>query len=848
MNKRMVVDATHAEEIRVAIIQDHRLIDLDIETSTKEQIKGNIYLGKVTRVEPALQAAFVDFNGGRQGFLSVNDIHPKYYPDTDSKPSEPKRGRRRRGRSREAGESRTVAGETVTEVAPPPPEGADAPAADSPSASDPGSTLPGPAPWEDPMPGVAVAPVAPESTATLPEVGAEEPEEESPDGEEDEPGEGAEEEGGAEEDAGEDGPGEEDASDEAEDPEDPEDADEEVPVRMTRPHRRRNIPIQKILTRGQSILVQVIKEARGNKGASLTTNLSLAGRYTVLLPENSGGGGGISRKIVDSTERKNLKAVMATLDIPKDVSLIIRTAGLGRTKREINRDMNYLLRLWKKIQETSRNAQGPMLIHEEADLILRTIRDLYTTDMTEILIHGNEAYRRGKDYMRLLMPRYVKVVQPYRDPKPIFAHFQVEDQIESMHDRVISLKAGGYLVIESTEALVSIDINSGRATREKDVESTAFKTNSQAADEIARQLRLRDLGGLIVIDFIDMEDKKHNSEVEKRLKEAFKQDRAKIQLGRISQFGLLELSRQRLKPAFNESNRVVCPRCEGLGTIRSVESSALHLMRRIGEEASTGKFGRLVYQVSQEVANYILNNKRPELQEMEAQYQMTILILGSEKFQTPLFKREVAEKRSAAEAKLHQDRGRPRPGRDLEVPEEEDEEEDDTDIVEDDEDTPARAAPTTPAAEGGEGGKKRRRRRRRRRSGGQGEGEGNDSQPSGTDGSDAPAEDGLDGAVPTAIPGLYTLATPGETVATGADSSSPEDEDGPGPDEVTPPRRRRRRRRRSRSGDRGNRTEGAGTDGNPEGAAGQESDGGQNRAEAGPDEWDSEAPEPGNER
>ncbi|MBF0134868.1 MAG: Rne/Rng family ribonuclease [Magnetococcus sp. DMHC-1] len=727
MNKRMLVDATHPEEIRVGIVQDQRLIDLDIETSTKEQIKGNIYLGRVTRVEPALQAAFVDFNGGRQGFLSVNDIHPKYYPPPEGK-EKPEKARDK-DKDKDKDKEKDV---------------------------DPAELL-----------------------------------------------------------------------DEGEEHENGDETDEEVPTRVRRAaNRRRILPIQKILTRGQSLLLQVVKEARGNKGASLTTNLSLAGRYTVLLPDNSGGGGGISRKIVDPQERKHLKELMGSLEVPTDVSLIIRTAGLGRTKREITRDMNYLLRLWKRIQEKSAQAKPPCLIHEEGDLILRTIRDLYTTDMTEILIHGQEAYRRGKDFMRLLMPRYVKVVQPYRENKPIFAQFQVENQIEMMHERVIPLKAGGYLVIEATEALVSIDINSGRATREKDVESTAFKTNLQAADEIARQLRLRDLGGLIVIDFIDMEDKKHNTEVEKRIKDAFKLDRAKSQIGRISQFGLLELSRQRLKPAFSESNRTLCPRCEGLGTIRSVESMAIHVLRLIVEEAATNRFQRLTYHVPPDVANYLFNHKRAQIISLEETHHLTIVILSDQGIQTPNFRKETVERQggeneiiqaAAKEKAAEQAKSEPDDDDGDDSLDEDDEEfirdeddEDDEDEGPGDGEFPARggsrtsretarsgnAAPSEQANGEKSGDKKRRRRRRRRKTTSAANGAAvspvaPDAESSLQTTSVTSVPEGTEG---TGVPGLYRLT---------GDPAAKSDEHPVEPEGDTPsatPQKPRRRRRRRRSG------------------------------------------------
>ncbi|MBF0262696.1 MAG: Rne/Rng family ribonuclease [Magnetococcales bacterium] len=648
MTKRMLVDATHPEEIRVAIVQDNKLIDLDIETSSREQIKGNIYLARVSRVEPSLQAAFIDFGAGRQGFLSVNDIHPKYYPTGDK--SEPRL-------------------EFLPLLLPEPleedgeEEEYDEFTSESPSDS-PASLHPAPSDHEASPP--IISPLEVSRAVTIAERiydEADNADSEDAGDDDTEPASGSAsgEDGELDEPVSEDdAPHERDSDDDAMGGDGDGDAhgdgldgvveiDEDgapLPDTFKRFPRRQRLPIQKILTRGQKLLVQVVKEPRGNKGASLTTNLSLAGRYAVLLPENEGGGG-ISRKITDGLERKKLKEILETIAIPGQVSLIIRTAGLGRTKREIIRDLNYLLRLWKKILENASQADGPTLIHEEADLILRTIRDLYATDMSEILIDGQEGYRRGKDFMRLLMPRYMKVVQPYKESQPIFSRFQIENQIESMHDRVIQLKAGGYLVIEATEALVSIDINSGRSTREKDVETTAFKTNLQAADEIARQLRLRDLGGLIVIDFIDMEEKKHNLEVERQMREALKLDRAKIQLGKISQFGLLELSRQRMKPTFSETNRMECPRCKGLGTIRSVESSSIHLFRLLEEDISKNRYTRIVYRTSWDMANYLLNHKRAQLAELEVESKVTLLIQGDESLQTPEYRVERTDRPKA---------------------------------------------------------------------------------------------------------------------------------------------------------------------------------------------------------
>ncbi|MBF0380729.1 MAG: Rne/Rng family ribonuclease [Magnetococcales bacterium] len=738
MTKRMLVDATHPEEVRVAIIQDNLLSDLEIETAAKKQIKGNIYLGKVSRVEQSLQAAFIDFGHGRQGFLPLNDIHVKYF--TDDEPSEePKKAepKKRRGRSKKTPKAQALPkapepqltkdiselDDSATEAKPESITPEAAPTVETPvdkpivenTTSDSTDEKPAVAPavsettayQEDetttathkesygeilaPKESPAIAPARDQAIAqaviathipTIDDIDKPEeiagdvvattvsqtpvsdtakPQATTPESTQPEPTEA---EVAATEQKGEEAPLKEAESSKpkpaARKPRANKRAKDSEKKSSTeqarRQTRRRPPPIQQILTRGQTVLVQVVKEARGNKGASLTTNISLAGRYSVLLPENSGGGG-ISRKINGGEARKNLKEILSNLEIPEQVSLIIRTAGLNRTKREILRDMNYMLRVWKKIQEKVAKAEAPCLIHEEGDLITRTIRDLYTTDMEEILIEGHECYRRGKDFMRLLMPSYVKVVQPYKDSIPLFTQYKVESQIESMHNRIAQLKSGGYLVIESTEAMVTIDINSGRSTREKDIETTAFKTNMLAADEIARQLRLRDLGGLVVIDFIDMDDRKHNSELEKRVHEAFKHDRARIQIGKISQFGLLELSRQRMKPAFNEATRQECPRCKGLGSIRGIESSAIYLFRSIEEEISKGATDKLVYYAPQEVVNYIFNYKRKQLLNLEEGNNVTILINGDPELQTPEFRKEKPENNGNKDRGGNKDKG-----------------------------------------------------------------------------------------------------------------------------------------------------------------------------------------------
>ncbi|MBF0455817.1 MAG: Rne/Rng family ribonuclease [Magnetococcales bacterium] len=873
MTKRMLVDATHPEEVRVAIIQDNRLNDLEIETAAKEQIKGNIYLGKVSRVEPSLQAAFIDFGNGRQGFLPLNDIHEKYFPAKTSASDAKKGGRRGRSRSTKTTQAQAkppepqisqalpeqetppatqptaspVAEEVVVTSAPQPAETTPTPEAvteevvtstPQPTEAAPPqekATDPQPLnPTESPLPeeekAEKPAPKKPRrSRARKPSpvvadtASVDEQENQKENQQAVPPTTSGETETATEE------------------SESAEEEKQDLPERPARRSpRRRPPPIQQILTRGQTVLVQVVKEARGNKGASLTTNISLAGRYSVLLPENSGGGG-ISRKISDGKARKSLKEILSNLEVPKEVSLIIRTAGLDRTKREILRDMNYMLRVWKKIKEKSEKSEAPCLIHEEGDLITRTIRDLYTTDMEEILIEGHECYRRGKDFMRLLMPSYVKVVQPYKDSIPLFSRYQVENQIETMHNRIVQLKSGGYLVIESTEAMVTIDINSGRSTKEKDIETTAYKTNLLAADEIARQLRLRDLGGLVVIDFIDMGDKKHNTEVEKRVKEAFKNDRARIQIGRISQFGLLELSRQRMKPAFNESNRQECPRCKGSGTIRAVDSSAIYLFRCIEEELSKGPTDQLVYFAPQSVVNYIFNNKRSQLVNLEQANNVSILIHGDPEMQPPEFRLEKPDRGGNTNQNNTNQNKKKESNNQQKAPAKQEQQATPPPAPAQSEGQESTPAPdqqsatieSSPTATEAPVRKKRRRRRRRRRSTAD-QGEANTtqqqsaesgtpqqtaqplptSQPSGKSEAQQPSSQVESGeAIPTTVPGIYVLPdtkTPSQTSSnqTGknqtdaAASNEKQDEEGETKEAEAPkekPRRRRRRRRPSRS-------------------------------------------------
>jgi len=519
MVKRMLIDATHAEETRVVVLDGQRLEEFDVETSTKKQLKGNIYLAKVTRVEPSLQAAFVEYGGGRHGFLAFSEIHPDYYripiADREALIAEA---------AREAAEAR-----------------------------------------------------------------------QSEDGED---GETVEEVGG----------------------------DEFDDVSPRRSRNLRNYKIQDVITRRQIMLVQVVKEERGNKGAALTTYLSLAGRYCVLMPNNPRGGG-VSRKITNGPDRKRLKGMLDEFNIPEGMAVIVRTAGMERSRIDIRRDYEYLLRLWDEIRESTLESSAPALIHEEGNLIKRAIRDLYSSDIEQILVEGDEGYQSAKSFMRMLMPSHARRIVPYTDPTiPLMHRYQVETQLDQIHSPVVQLRSGGYIVINPTEALVAIDVNSGRATRERHIEETAYKTNMEAAEEIARQVRLRDLAGLIVVDFIDMEEGRNNQAVERKMKEAMKADRARIQIGRISAFGLLELSRQRLRPSVIEAHTEKCPHCQGTGVIRSTESTALTVLRAIEEEGIRNRSAEILVYVPTAIALYLLNQKRDALGSIEERYRFRVQI------------------------------------------------------------------------------------------------------------------------------------------------------------------------------------------------------------------------------
>lgn len=537
MSKIMLIDASHPEESRVAVLNNNRLEEFDFETTTKKQLKGNIYLAKVIRIEPSLQAAFVEFGSNRHGFLAFNEIHPDYYriPVED----------------REA----------------------------------------------------LMAHVAEEVDLTI-----EEPVEETKKHNEVEI------------------LGGEDV--------------EEIETRPQRSRPLRQYKIQEVIKRRQIMLVQVTKEERGGKGAALTTYLSLAGRYCVLMP-NAAKGGGISRKITSVSDRKRLREIIESIELPEAMSLIVRTAGMARTKPEIKRDSDYLMELWNEIRDKTLHSIAPALIYEESPLIKRVIRDYYSRDIDEILIEGENGYKEAKDFIRKLMPSHAKKLKQYTDEKiPLFNRYGVEQQIDSMHSPTIQLKSGGYIVFGTTEALVAIDVNSGKATRERHIEETAFKTNMEAAEEVARQLRLRDLAGLVVIDFIDMEDNRNIEAVERRLKDAMRHDRARVQVGRISAFGLLELSRQRLRPNIIESTSLPCQACRGTGMVRSVESSSLHVLRGIENEAIEQKYSEILVHVPISIILYMLNQKKKALEHIEEKWNLSIRFMRDDSLIPPDFRIE----------------------------------------------------------------------------------------------------------------------------------------------------------------------------------------------------------------
>ncbi|WP_288934137.1 ribonuclease E/G [uncultured Sphingomonas sp.] len=638
MTTRMLIDARHREETRVAVVKNNRIEEFDFESAERKQLKGNIYLAKVTRVEPSLQAAFVDYGGNRHGFLAFSEIHPDYYqiPKED-------RDALLREEAEHAAEEAALRAEH----------------------------------------------------------------------------DGDDEEFEGDHDAVDDH-GDDDHDDHADDaeatgtskrPRGNGNDDQVEALRQRRMNLRRRYKIQDVIRRRQVLLVQVVKEERGNKGAALTTYLSLAGRYCVLMP-NTSHGGGISRKISNAADRKRLKSIMADMQLPSSMGCIVRTAGLQRTKTEIKRDFDYLARLWDGIRETTLHSSAPALIYGDSDLIKRAIRDIYNREIDEVIVEGEDGYRHAKDFMKLLMPSHARRVKQYADAVPLFQRAHVEDQLAAMYNPVVQLKSGGYLVINPTEALVSIDINSGRSTREHNIEQTATATNLEAAKEIARQLRLRDMAGLVVIDFIDMDNGSNVRKVEKAMKEALKDDRARIQVGRISSFGLMEMSRQRLRTGVLEASTRQCPHCEGTGLVRTASSAGLSALRLIEDEAARGRGSILTLRASQEAAVYVLNKKRADIAEIEDRYGVTVEILPD---------REEEGARMSVEASgpppTHAPKIEPLvEDLDDDLPEDIEEEFDEEEEVEAEAET---RAPREDRAEG-EDGEGRRGRRRRRRGRGRG--------------------------------------------------------------------------------------------------------------------------------
>jgi len=783
MAKRMLVDATHPEETRVAVVNGNRLEELDFEIASRKQLKGNIYLAKVTRVEPSLQAAFVEYGGNRHGFLAFSEIHPDYYripmADREALLAEERR-------LEEQAEARAEA------------------AADGAVMAEPIRPEQVVEEWS-PMP----SPIAPEASDE--EDGDDSGEDAEAGDEQAAPTEGAARDTAAPDTLG-------------------GDEDEEAETQRRRSRPLRSYKIQEVVKRRQVMLVQVTKEERGNKGAALTTYLSLPGRYCVLMP-NTGRGGGISRKITNPADRKRLKEILSDLDIPDGMAVILRTAGLERSKPEIKRDLEYLLRLWDDIREQTLKSSAPCLIYEEANLIKRSIRDLYSNDIDEIWVEGEAGFRTAREFMDMLMPGHSQRVQLYRDSQiPLFHRYQVETQIDAIHSPVVQLRSGGYIVINPTEALVSIDVNSGKSTRERNIEETAYKTNLEAADEVARQLRLRDLAGLIVIDFIDMEEPRNNAAVERRMKEAMKNDRARIQLGRISAFGLLELSRQRLRPSLLETNFERCPHCSGTGVVRSVESASLHVLRAIEEEGIRKRSAEITIFVPTSIALYILNQKRGELAKIEERHAFSVMVQADDGLIAPDHRLERNKARlpdedaplvSADRVMAETDRAlAAEPVEPVEEPEAE------TEAVQVEE-----AGERAEANGDGTGEDRRRRRRRRRgrgrdREDGRTEGDGAEGEAETDEADQDVGQDADEVALPVAaeaIPGA-AISEP-ETDAEGDDGDEDDGEDETGADAgERNGDGRKKRRRGKRGGRRRSRREGAeGLEGG-EDAAGQQPD------------------------
>ncbi|TIS58250.1 ribonuclease E/G [Mesorhizobium sp.] len=810
MPNKMLIDASHPEETRVVVVRGNRIEEFDFESQDKKQLKGNIYLARVTRVEPSLQAAFVEYGGNRHGFLAFSEIHPDYYQipvadrqallraeaqeaqdeeDEDSEGDDhqsrdrARRGRRRGGKNRDRGEHKRDAGAADSEAgAADFDENPDAVAAESPAsenadtssdtaghhdeAADHGETSPsegGPtsiaASIEADVISEAVRQAEPNGEATSTDDDRGMLEEVQPSHPDDHEVESV---------------GAEDALEE---------------VRNRRKPVRRQYKIQEVIKRRQILLVQVVKEERGNKGAALTTYLSLAGRYSVLMP-NTARGGGISRKITNAQDRKRLKEVVADLEVPQGMGVILRTAGESRTKAEIKRDYEYLMRLWENVRNLTLQSTAPALVYEEGSLIKRSVRDLYNKDIDEILVSGEDGYREAKDFMRMLMPSHAKVVQPFRDTTPIFVRNGIEAQLDRMLQPQVTLKSGGYIIINQTEALVAIDVNSGRSTKEHSIEDTALHTNLEAAEEVARQLRLRDLAGLIVIDFIDMEENRNNRSVEKRLKDHLKNDRARIQVGRISHFGLMEMSRQRIRASVLESTMKPCPHCGGTGHVRSDSSVALMVVRAIEEFLLKDSRSHITVRTPAATALYVLNHKRSTLVELEHRFGVTITLeaddsVGSQHY--AIFRGALAEKPEGfVEVRTLPAYAEP-------------EEPEDEIAIEEESETPVQAEQPRQAqqpqhqprsGEDGDGRDRKRRKRRRRRGGKDRDREHGDRE-HGAPASDTAPTDGV------AVAASDESAEGADEAAIGTAATAEAPEDGQG-----------KKRRRGKRGGKRNRGEG----------------------------------------
>ncbi|MEM0945887.1 MAG: Rne/Rng family ribonuclease [Pseudomonadota bacterium] len=820
MSKKMLIDATHAEETRVVVVDGNKVEEFDFESENKRQLAGNIYLAKVTRVEPSLQAAFVDYGGNRHGFLAFSEIHPDYYQipvadreallaeeaayaraeaeeDEEEKPK--RRSRSRGGRGRSKSKAAEAVNDDAVETREPE---AGIPGMDvvEPEGDDIEGLSPmervGETPVEEPEEEVAEAPDADEpvtegaAEAPIAEDASDAPADENlaqPETEEatnDEPsvseddGEAIAEPEAAEVDG--------DTAATASDADEADDEDEEPKsaaterddtiesvaeedvaeeIRPRRKPRPRKYKIQEVIKVRQILLVQVVKEERGNKGAALTTYLSLAGRYCVLMP-NTARGGGISRKITNAADRKKLKEIASEIEVPTGAGLIVRTAGAKRTKTEIKRDYEYLGRLWEQIRELTLKSIAPAKIYEEGNLIKRSIRDLYNREIDEVFVEGETGYRTAKDFMKMIMPSHAKNVKHYTNTMPLFARYQVESYLGGMFNPTVQLKSGGYIVIGVTEALVAIDVNSGRATKEGSIEDTALKTNLEAAEEVARQLRLRDLAGLIVIDFIDMDERKNNAAVEKRFKERLKTDRARIQVGRISGFGLMEMSRQRLRPGMLEATTQPCPHCHGTGLVRSDDSLGLTILRQIEEEGTRRRSREVLVKAPVGIVNFLVNQKREHIAGIEERYGMSVRIEGdpflvSPDFSMEKFKTATRPVREAApvvsvDASIMADVDEAAEAEVLEVEE------------------------ATDATEGESPPKKKRRRRRRRRGGG--------GQPEDGQNDAAPIEEGA-----TAEPDAISEPSDGMALAAGAAEAETD------PAEEKPKPKRSRSRRKSKA-------------------------------------------------